>query len=130
LHPDQRVEIMFDLILRAPLVAISHPERAFLAAAIHHRYTKAQPRHAEAYLRLLDEDHQNAAAALGAALRLGADLSGRSEALLSAFELSAVDGKLLLRVKKKAAHLFTETAQRRLDYAAAALGLVSETKIT
>ena len=130
LHPDQRVEIMFDLVLRAPLVAISHRERAFLAAAIHHRYTKAQPRQTDAYLRLLDEEHQNAAAALGAALRLGADLSGRSEALLSAFELSAVDGKLLLRVKKKAAHLFTETAQRRLDYAAVALGLVSETKIT
>lgn len=130
LHPDQRIEIMFDLVLRAPLVAISHPERAFLAAAIHHRYSKAPPRHTEAYLRLLNEEQQIAAAALGAALRLGADLSGRSETLLSSFELSVVDGKLLLRVKKKAAHLFTETAQRRLDFAAAALGLLSETNIT
>jgi exopolyphosphatase / guanosine-5'-triphosphate,3'-diphosphate pyrophosphatase len=128
LHPDQRVEIMFDLILRAPLAAISHPERAFLAAAIHHRYTKAQPRHATAYLRLLNEDQQAAAAALGAALRLGADLSGRSEALLANFEVAAVDGKLLLRVKKKVAHLITETAARRLEAAAAALGLTAETK--
>ena len=84
LHPDQRVEIMFDLILRAPLAAISHEERAFLAAAIHHRYTKAPPRHADAYMRLLSEERQAAAAALGAALRLGADLSGRSEPLLAA----------------------------------------------
>ncbi|HET9230765.1 MAG TPA: hypothetical protein VFO00_05725, partial [Vitreimonas sp.] len=106
-----------------------HPERAFLAASIHHRYTKAQPRHAAAYLRLLNEEQQAAAAALGAALRLGAYLSGRSEALLASFEIAAVDGKLVLRVKKKVAHLVTETAERRLEAAAAALGLTAETKI-
>jgi exopolyphosphatase/guanosine-5'-triphosphate,3'-diphosphate pyrophosphatase len=129
LHPDQRVEIMFDLILRAPLAAISHAERAFLAAAIHHRYTKAPPQHAPAYGRLLSEEAQAAAAALGAALRLGADLTGRNEALLSSLGVGVVDGKLQLRVKRKLAHLVTETAQRRLDYAAAALGLTAETKI-
>jgi exopolyphosphatase/guanosine-5'-triphosphate,3'-diphosphate pyrophosphatase len=130
LHPDQRIEVMFDLILRAPLAAINHEERAFLAAAIHHRYTKAPPRHAEAYMRLLSDEAQAAAAALGAALRLGADLSGRSEPLLAAVEIEAVDGRLLLRVKKKAAHIVTETVQRRLDYAAAALGLNPEIKIS
>lgn len=129
LHPDQRIEIMFDLVLRAPLAAISHEERAFLAAAIHHRYTKTQPRHAEAYLRLLSGEQQSAAAALGAALRLGADLSGRSQPLLAAFEARAVDGKLVLRVKKAVAHLVTETAARRLEAAAQALGLIAETKI-
>jgi exopolyphosphatase/guanosine-5'-triphosphate,3'-diphosphate pyrophosphatase len=128
LHPDQRVEIMFDLILRAPLAAISHAERAFLAAAIHHRYTKAPPRHIEAYNRLLSEEQQAAAAALGAALRLGADLSGRSEPLLAGFEVRAVDGKLVLRVKKAVAHLVTETVQRRLEAAAQALGLTAELK--
>lgn len=130
LHPDQRVEVMFDLILRAPLAAISHEERAFLAAAIHHRYTKAPPRHADAYLRLLSDERQAAAAALGSALRLGADLSGRSEALLAAFEAAAVDGRLVLRVKKKAAHLVTETTARRLEAVAQWLGLTAETKIT
>ncbi len=129
LHPDQRTEIMFDLILRAPLAAISHAERAFLAAAIHHRYTKAPPRHAEAYVRLLSEEQQGAAAALGAALRLGADLSGRSEALLAAFEIGVAENVLTLRVKKKVSHLVTETAQRRLDYAAAALGLKARASV-
>jgi exopolyphosphatase/guanosine-5'-triphosphate,3'-diphosphate pyrophosphatase len=129
LHPDQRVEVMFDLVLRAPLAAISHEERAFLAAAIHHRYTKTPPRHAEAYMRLLNEEQQAAALALGAALRLGAEISGRSEKLLAGFEVEAVDGKLLLRVKKKVAHLVTETAARRLEAAAAALSLQAETKI-
>jgi exopolyphosphatase/guanosine-5'-triphosphate,3'-diphosphate pyrophosphatase len=129
LHPDQRIEIMFDLVLRAPLAAISHDERAFLAAAIHHRYTKAAPHHADAYTRLLSDERRGAAAALGAALRLGADLSGRSEPLLKAFEASAVDGRLVLRMKRKFAHLVTETALRRLDAAAQALGLAAETKI-
>jgi exopolyphosphatase/guanosine-5'-triphosphate,3'-diphosphate pyrophosphatase len=128
LHPDQRVEVMFDLILRAPLAAISHEERAFLAAAIHHRYAKAPPRNAPAYVRLLSEERRAAAAALGAGLRLGADLSGRSEVLLAAFEVAVVDQRLELRVKKKLAHLATETAQRRLDAAAGALGLAAEMK--
>lgn len=130
LHPDQRAEIMFDLILRSPLAAISHAERAFIAAALHHRYAKQPPRFAPAYVRLLSEERRAAAAALGAALRLGADISGRSPALLAAFEVAAVDGKLVLRVKKKAAHLATETAQRRLDATAQALGLSPEMKIT
>lgn len=130
LHPDQRLEVMFDLILRAPLAAISHEERAFLAAAIHHRYAKQPPRHAPAYVRLLSEDRRTAAAALGAALRLGADVSGRSQALLEVFEVAVVDERLQLRVKKKAAHLATETVQRRLEAAAAALGLSAEMKIT
>jgi exopolyphosphatase / guanosine-5'-triphosphate,3'-diphosphate pyrophosphatase len=127
LHPDQRVEIMFDMILRAPLAAISHGERAYLAAAIHHRYTKAPPRHVEAYTRLLNEDQQLAAAALGAALRLGADLSGRSEALLAAFSIEAADGALTLTAKGELGHLITDTAQRRLDYVASLLGLKART---
>src|SRR5262249_24255591 len=130
LHPDQRVEIMFDLILRAPLAAISHEERAFLAAAIHHRYSNAPPHHAEAYHRLLYEDQQQAALALGSALRLGADLSGRNESLLKQFSVSVADGKLLLRVKKAVLDLATDTALRRLDAAAATLGLSAETKTT
>lgn len=130
LHPDQRVEIMFDLVLRAPLAAISHEERAFLAAAIHHRYSKAPPHHADAYHRLLYEDQQTAAMALGAALRLGADLSGRNESLLKQFSVSVDGGKLLLRVKRPVLDLATDTALRRLDAAAAALGLSAEAKTT
>lgn len=129
LHPDQRLEIMFDLIMRAPLAAISHAERAFLAASIHHRYTKGQPRHASAYARLLSEEQQSAAAVLGAALRLGADVSGRSETLLAAFKIGVEDGVLVLSAAPDFAHLVTETALRRLDYAASSLGLSARTRI-
>ncbi|MBL8538505.1 MAG: Ppx/GppA family phosphatase [Hyphomonadaceae bacterium] len=130
LHPDQRLEVMFDLVLRAPLAAISHAERAFLAAAIHHRYTKSQPRHANGYVRLLSEERQAAAAALGAALRLGADLSGRNESLLGAFKIGVEGDALVLRYGAGAAHLVTDTVLRRLDHAAAALGLSAQTKVS
>lgn len=128
LHPDQRAEIMFDMVLRAPLAAISHEERAFLAAAIHHRYTKSPPRHADAYVRLLSDERQAAAAALGAALRLGADLTGRSEKLLGAVRIGVEGGVLVLRVGKPFAHLVTDTVQRRLEYAASTLGLTAVAK--
>lgn len=122
LHPDQRGELMFDLVLRAPLPALSHPERAFLAAAVHHRYTKSPPKSSEAYRRLLDEEGRRGAIAIGAALRLGADLSARSEALLEKFTLVASAEGLSLRIAAAQAALISEQAQRRLDALGAALG--------
>ena len=59
-------------------------------------------------------------------MRLGADLSGRSEKLLAQFEGSARDGKLRLKVKRSASHLMTEQVVKRLEAAANALGLEAE----
>jgi exopolyphosphatase / guanosine-5'-triphosphate,3'-diphosphate pyrophosphatase len=126
LHPDQRDRIMFDLVLRAPLTAISHEERAFLAAAMHHRYTKSPPKNSEAYERLLAEDSKRAAAALGALLRLGATASGRSERLIGAFELLVERGALVLKVKAGQGFLVNEPILRRLDAAAVMLDLAPE----
>ena len=122
-HPDQRVEIMFDLILRAPLAGISHAERAFLAASVHHRYSKALPKHAAAYERLLTEETRRSAVSLGSALRLGCDLSGRSENLLAQFSIGVDGDNLVLRTKKAFAHLMTEQSAKRHEAAAQALGL-------
>jgi exopolyphosphatase/guanosine-5'-triphosphate,3'-diphosphate pyrophosphatase len=125
-HPDQRVEIMFDMVLRAPLAAISHDERAFLAAAVHHRYAKSAPKHASAYERLLSEEMQRAAITLGSALRLGCDLSGRSESLLAQFSIAVEGDKLVLRTKKAFSHLMTEQSAKRHEAAAQALGLSAQ----
>jgi exopolyphosphatase/guanosine-5'-triphosphate,3'-diphosphate pyrophosphatase len=122
LHPDQRGELMFDLVLRAPFAAISHAERAFLAGAVHHRYAKAPP-DSEAYQKLLSEEQRAAAAALGFALRLGADVSGRARALLNDFTLSLERGVLTLAVKPQRAHLLTDQVAKRLDPLAQALGV-------
>lgn len=125
LHPEQRSEIIYDLVLRAPFAGISHPERAFLAAAVHHRVTRSAPDKEEAYLRLLTEEQRRAAAALGAALRLGADLSGRAEPILDAFDLRIDGGKLTLSTDRAHGRVISEQAVKRLDALATALGVVA-----
>jgi exopolyphosphatase/guanosine-5'-triphosphate,3'-diphosphate pyrophosphatase len=125
-HPDQRHELMFDFLLSAPFAAINHAERAFLAGAVHHRYTKAEPANAPAFTRLLSEEQRNAAQALGAALRLGADISGRAPAILDDFTLGLVGGKLTLSYKASRAHLVTELASKRLEPLAAVLGVEAQ----
>ncbi|MBT9445143.1 MAG: Ppx/GppA family phosphatase [Hyphomonadaceae bacterium] len=125
LHPEQRGELIYDLVLMAPFSGVSHAERAFLAASVHHRYTRAAPDKKEAYARLLSEDQRRAAAALGAALRLGADLSGRAEPVLGAFDLLLSDGRLTLRADRAHGRLITEQAMKRLDALASVLGVVA-----
>ena len=125
LHPDQRGELMFDLVLRAPFAAISHAERAYLAAAVHHRYGKAPPI-SPAYLKLLTEEQRASAAALGFALRLGADISGRARALLNDFTLTLERGALTLSVKPSRAHLLTDQIAKRLDPLASMLGVIAK----
>lgn len=102
LHPDHRLELVFDQVLRAPVGGVSHAERAFLAAVMNARYGGApatpQP---EVVGRLLGEDAAKRARALGLAIRLACDLSGRSSQLLAnatarveggALRLTATDG--------------------------------------
>jgi len=125
LHPEQRSEIIYDLVLRAPFAGIAHAERAFLAAAVHHRVTRAAPDKEEAYLRLLTEEQRRAAAALGAALRLGADLSGRAEPVLDAFDLRLDGGKLTLSTDRMHGRVITEQSIKRLDVLATALGVTA-----
>lgn len=83
LHPDHRVELAFDQVLRAPVPGQTHAERAFLATAINARYggPSGTPE-PETIVRLLNEEQRQAARALGLAIRLACDLSGRSAQLL------------------------------------------------
>lgn len=121
LHPDQRADVTFELVLRGPLAAVSHSERAFLAAAVHHRYTRGAPNGRAVLDKLLTDGQRRSAAALGAAMRLGADLSGRSDALLTAFHLRLDGGVLTLEAPGRPA-LLADPAGRRLQVVAELLG--------
>jgi exopolyphosphatase/guanosine-5'-triphosphate,3'-diphosphate pyrophosphatase len=124
LHPDQRQGVIFDLVLSVHFAAITHAERAFLATVLHHRYSRAFPQsEREPAYRLLTEEQRTLAAALGAGLRMGADLSGRAPALLQAFALSLSDGRLVITGKIEDAHLLTETVLKRIEPLADALGV-------
>ena len=84
LHPDHRADLIFDQVLRAPIPGMNHPERVFLACAIFARHTASMAlREPRTINRLLTAERLQRARALGAALRLGCDLSGRNPALLA-----------------------------------------------
>lgn len=119
-HPDHRVALAVEEVLQAPVPGQTHAERAFLAAAIEARYGgPAAGRNATA-ARLLTDAGRERAEALGLALRLACDLTGRSPALLARARPSIQGGALKLAGDGR---LLGEQPLRRLKALADALGL-------
>ncbi|HEY3695639.1 Ppx/GppA phosphatase family protein [Phenylobacterium sp.] len=96
LHPDHRADVVFEQVLRAPVAGMNHPERAFLACALFSRHTTAATTpEPNVVARLLSSERRQRARALGAAIRLGCDLSGRNGRLLQASTIR-IDGDRLV----------------------------------
>ena len=128
LHPDHRLELVFDQVLRAPIAGANHAERAFLATAMNARYggSPATPQ-PEAVDRLLDDRARARARALGLAIRLGCDLSGRSPQLLANASVRVTGGALRLTASEGYADvLLGEQTRRRAKALAEAMGLKLE----
>jgi exopolyphosphatase / guanosine-5'-triphosphate,3'-diphosphate pyrophosphatase len=125
LHPDHRADLAFDQVLRAPIAGQSHAERSYLAAAVFSRHTtQATIRPGSGVEKILSPERLQRARALGAAMRLACDLSGRSEILLAACGLELRDGTLLLTLKPGASDLILgEQTRKRLAALAAVLGV-------
>ncbi len=128
LHPDHRADLVFDQVLRAPIAGMNHPERAFLAAAAFSRHTAANVTPSPHITgRLLSYDRLQRARALGAALRLGCDLSGRSPPLLARSHLALENGSLVLSADKTGADLLLgEQTSKRAATLASVLGRTLE----
>ncbi|AQR61740.1 exopolyphosphatase [Brevundimonas sp. LM2] len=128
LHPDHRLELVFDQVLRAPIPGQTHPERVWLACALNARYggnaATPDPKAAD---RLLSEEARAGARALGLAMRLGCDLSGRSPQLLANASLTVDHGALKLTASDGYADvLLGEQTRRRAKGLAEAMGLKLE----
>ena len=125
LHPDHRIELAFDQVLRAPIPGQTHAERAFLATAVNARYGGgAATPEPETIARLMSHAQRTAARALGLAIRLACDLSGRSPQLLVNAHLTIVDGVLILSASDGYADvLLGEQTRRRGKALAEAMGL-------
>ncbi|MBS0334593.1 MAG: Ppx/GppA family phosphatase [Proteobacteria bacterium] len=97
LHPDHRADLAFEQVLRAPIAGMSHPERAFLASVAFSRHTSTgAPPEADAVARVISAERRQRAKALGAAVRLGCDLSGRNPRLLEKSSLDIQGEKISL----------------------------------
>lgn len=125
LHPDHRVDLVFDQVLRAPIPGQTHAERAWLAAALGARYGGPVSTPApELIERLLPEEARLAARAMGLALRLGCDLSGRSPQLLANAWITVDAGALRLSAAPGYADvLLGEQTRRRAKALAETMGL-------
>ncbi|MDB5459888.1 MAG: exopolyphosphatase [Caulobacteraceae bacterium] len=121
LHPDHRAHLVFEQVLRAPIAGLNHAERAFMAAALFARHTASQaipePR---VISRVLSPERLLRARAVGAAMRLGCDLSGRSAALLARSSIRLQGAKLVLSAEPDAVDLLLgeQTARRGATLAA------------
>ncbi|WP_165187358.1 Ppx/GppA phosphatase family protein [Caulobacter soli] len=125
LHPDHRADLVFEQVLRAPIAGQTHAERAFLAAASFARHATAfDPPEIDVLERLLSPGRLKRARAVGAAIRLGCDLSGRSAPLLARSRLAIDKGELLLAAEPGYADLLLgEQTAKRAGALATLLGL-------
>lgn len=96
LHPDHRADLAFEQVLRAPIAGMNHAERAFLATVAFARHTSSPAPENATVLRILSTERRQRARALGSAIRLGCDLSGRNPRLLEKSSLTIKGDKLRL----------------------------------
>jgi len=97
LHPDHRGDLAFEQVLRAPIAGMNHPERAFLASVAFARHSSSpNTPEAAAIARVIGTDRRQRARALGAAVRLGCDLSGRNPRLLEKSSLTIQGERMIL----------------------------------
>jgi len=124
LHPDHRAELIFDQVLRAPIAGMTHAERAFLACAAYARHTAgANIPEPGTIGRLLGPERLQRSRALGAALRLGCDLSGRSPELLGRTTIDFKANAVVLKADEQwSATLLGEQSAKRASTLAGFLG--------
>lgn len=121
-HPDHRVNLVFDQVLYCPLVAVSHPERVYMATAIANRYQRDFTLPVQ-FSNLLNTEQLQRAEIFGALMRLGHEVSRRSSTMLESIELSQSKHNLILKVPVSVFETISPPVSKRLDRAAALLGL-------
>jgi exopolyphosphatase / guanosine-5'-triphosphate,3'-diphosphate pyrophosphatase len=123
-HPDYRAKQAFIRSLTLPFAGSTHPDRVFVATALHARYGgSVEDPVKEPTRRLLDERATNEARTLGLALRLAYTLCAGSIELLAELGLDRSGNTLALDVPSESSLFVGETVQRRLDAVARSLSM-------
>lgn len=124
LHPDHRAESVFETVLYAPIVGLSHAERVFLSLALFRTYTaKRQPPVAGLLEELLVKKQRHTAACIGEAIRFAIVVTGRTPSLMHDFTLEVIGSELHLTCTPARQAMLTEQVQYRLAKLSKLLGL-------
>ncbi len=123
-HPDLRAGEMFRRILQFPFIGIEHPERAFVAAAIHARYNgRADDPALSPAVDLLSRATRRRATILGKALTLAYRLSAGVPEVLKGSRLTVGTDRVTLAVGRIARVPDSEVVTERLAALATAIGV-------
>ncbi len=123
-HPDYRGDRSLTIIAQGAFVGVTHPERAFLALTVFHRYEGVWNDRAPEPLRgLVDEDQALRARIISAAQRLAYLISGAMPGLLPRVILS-YEGKRKLQISVPKSHrdIIGERVEKRFIELADLLG--------
>ena len=122
--PELRAEETYRRVLQFPFIGLDHPDRVFLAAALHFRYDyKADAPWLEPAIRLIGEGAKRRARILGSALRLAYRFSGASRAVLESARVKIDGDRLVLEIAPAARAPDSEVVAERLRWLASAMGL-------
>ncbi|RYC29038.1 Ppx/GppA family phosphatase [Lichenibacterium minor] len=123
-HPDLRAAEMFRRVLQFPFIGIEHPERAFVASALHARYNgKADDPALLPAADLLSRATRRRAAVLGKALTLAYRLSAGVPEVLEGSRLKVGTDRVTLEVGRLARVPDSEVVAERLAALASAIGV-------
>ena len=123
-HPDVRAEECFRRLLHFPFIGITHPERVFVASAIHARYGgKPDDPYLQAAAGLLPKSARRRAQILGRAITLAYRLSAGMPRVLDASRLRIDSDTIRLEVGETARVPDSEAVNDRLKLLAAAIGM-------
>ena len=115
-HPDYRSEQVYFRILRLPLIAINHIEKAKVALGVYRRYGGNMDDHAlRAVNTLLEPADVQWSRTLGDALRLAETLSGGKSDLLAGSRLQLGKRRLTLQIDRSMAELVSDVVRTRLS---------------
>jgi exopolyphosphatase / guanosine-5'-triphosphate,3'-diphosphate pyrophosphatase len=127
LHPDYRARGSYCEVLNMPFGGIDHRSRAFLAAAVFHRYSGDEEIPRDLRMPgLLDKQGEKRALHIGLAARVAFDLSASAAGELAHYRLRLTPSKVILEVPSRRSAVADETVSKRMGALGEALDRKAE----
>jgi exopolyphosphatase/guanosine-5'-triphosphate,3'-diphosphate pyrophosphatase len=129
-HPDFRRRGTYLDVLNMPFGGVDHKARAFIAAAVYHRYAGSSEVPDDLKLAdMLDKQEEKRAMRIGLAARLAFDLSASAAGELPHYRLRLTPTKLILEVPKRRAVVADDAVGKRMGALGAALDRNAEIQV-